>query len=87
MGHERSNRRKSRVHRTGFFARKWVSRIVTWVGLSAIGILTIPTGVLIGLMYIILSVTDYIVRRLNDPKRAIKIQGKRVCSSRRDVIL
>ena len=61
--------RKKYIRQTGSLARKWASRMITWLGLSVIGILTIPTGILIGLMFVVWSLTDRMVRQLNGKKR------------------
>lgn len=46
-------------------SRKWASRMISWLGLGMIGLLVIPTGILIGLMFVVWSVTDRMVRMLS----------------------
>lgn len=61
--------KKNSKQRKPSAARTKISQAITWMGIVMIGILAVPTGLLMALISAIWSVTDKITEWIGDGKR------------------
>lgn len=59
-------KKKRKGQRRPSDVRKRISQMITWMGLVVIGVLAVPTGVLITLISMLWSVTDKIAVWIQD---------------------